>query len=341
MAQRDLYEVLGVARSATADEIKAAYRRLARQLHPDVNKAADASQRFSEVQEAYDVLSDEAKRKLYDRTGRADFPASGSPAGGARGRSARGRGGAGGVGASGGFDPSDPDFDMSDISSMFDAFFAGRGGGTGGMGAGTGAGHGARRAPAKGPDLEAEIELTFEEMASGGRRAFRVGGRQIEMSVPPAVADGATLRLAGQGGVNPSAPGQKPGDLLVTVRVAGHPVFRRGTPPTVSADALDVWLDLPLTVAEAALGARVEVPTPRGPAGLTVPAGTCSGRVLRLKNQGLRTADERMGHLFAVAQVVVPALAEGAEALAEAARVLSAAGPAVRTGAGWPVRTTS
>lgn len=334
--ERDYYETLGVSRSATADEIRSAYRKLARRYHPDVNKDADAAARFNEVQEAYEVLSDPAKRQRYDQFGRA-----GAHVGAGEGGFGRGGGGPGGRAhyswSNVGGDSGDFNFDPEELGSMFDAFFGGRGGA--GAGAATGAaqrggGRGAAgpgRASRKPAPIEHEITVTFETAARGGRETLRLsaGGEEkvIDVTIPRAVADGARLRirsaLAGR-------------DLLLTVRVGGHPLFRREM--RKDGASLDLSLDLPLTIGEATLGARVQVPTLEGPVDLVVPAGVSSGRRLRLRGKGLRNADpkgDEVGDLHAIVRIVAPDPDKLTDQQREALRQLDAATPPPRTEPHW------
>lgn len=281
MSKRDFYEILGVPRSAGEAEIKSAYRRLARELHPDRNKAPDASTRFAEVQEAYDTLSDAPKRKMYDQYGHAGpgFSGAGGP----------GRGGV--RWSTDGFEGGD----VGDIHDVFESIF----GGGGGFGARAGTGRTAGKArPGKARDTEASIEVDFATAALGGKRTIRVGdapAKEIEITIPRGFADGGKLRVRGAGA--PGLRGGAPGDLILTIHVAPHPLLRRKD--------LDLEIDLPVTIAEAALGASVSVPTLTGKVELTVPPGSSSGQRLRLKGLGIR-ADSGTGDLFAVIKVVVP-----------------------------------
>jgi DnaJ-class molecular chaperone len=339
MAKRDYYDVLGVGRSASADEIRKAYRTLARQLHPDVNKAADASKKFTEVQEAYDVLSDEQKKKLYDQFGHAGVsPGAGGPAPAGGGRphySWSNVGGPGGV--------SGAEFDAEDLGSMFEAFFgergghgAGFGGGMGGMGGATrgrpGAGKARRagRTPEAEPAaIEHELDITFMTAARGGTEPLRLNtdgkSRTIEVKIPKGTADGARLRVRG------GADGQ---DIILRIKVGPHPVFRR-TEHGVGPQGLDLYLDLPLSIAEAALGATVTAPTLDGSVELRIPPGTASGRKLRVRGQGLEDAKGARGDLYAVVKIVPPESGQLSAADAAALRRISESGPSPR--ADWPV----
>lgn len=291
MAKRDYYEVLGVSRSASTDEIKRAYRQLARKHHPDVNKDPDAAKRFAEVTEAYDVLSDKEKREAYDYLGHAGLGA-GGPAGGGRQQAwTSGRG--------------------ANVSDFFDRF-----GGINFEDLFGGARGGRARRPGRGEDIEYELALEFMQAVDGisttvqVRRPTETGGsavETIEVKIPPGVHDGSRVRVKGKGG--PGVAGGPPGDLYIVTRVKKHPYFRR--------DKWDIHVDLPVSAVEAMLGAKVEVPTLGGRATLTVPPGTCSGRRLRLKGKGVtnpKTA--KPGDLYAVVRIVVP------ESLSERGREL-------------------
>lgn len=315
MPDRDFYEVLGLKRGASADEIKRAYRKLARQLHPDVNKAPDAAQRFAEVQEAYDVLSDEERRKQYDTFGRA------------------GVGAAGGAGSAGPW-PGGVRFetemgDLGDLGSVFDAFF-------GRSAAGPTRSARAHRAARKGRDVRGQIEVDLETVATGGRRSLRCreGDRErtIEVTIPAGVSSGQTLRMRGEG--EPGSGGER-GDLLVEVRVREHPLFRRGQPGKPSDSSLDLFFDLPLTLWEAIHGAHVDVPTLEGTVQLTIPGGTSSGKWLRLKARGLQRRSGERGDLYAVVQVVVPKADQLNEAERRAIENAACRGPEVRSGPPW------
>lgn len=283
----DLYDILGVKRTASADEIRAAYRKLARQLHPDVNKAPDAAQKFARVQEAYDVLSDADKRRAYDQFGHAGV-ASGAAAGGSGGpfrgqyRASRG-------GPDVHFGGMDPD----EFASIFDQFM---GGGFAGRGSST------PRQPARGRDIEHTIRVPFRVAALGGEETLRIRrsddhAETVEVRIPPGTASGTKMRLRGRG--ESARPGGKRGDLILTIEVEPHPWFRR--------DGLDLMLDVPITIAEAALGATVTVPLLEGQVQVTVPPGTSSGKRLRIRGRGLRDNQGRQGDFYVVVQIVAPA----------------------------------
>ena len=337
MSKRDYYEVLGVPRDADDNAIKGAYRRLARQYHPDVNKAADAEERFKEINEAYEVLSDADRRAAYDRYGHAGtqgFP-----------------GGAGGFGGAG----------FPGFNDIFEEFF----GGFGGM-----RGAAAQRGPARGADLRYDLEITFQEAVFGTEKEIEIvrqemcptcngsgaepgtkpircpqcngtgevrraqqtilgqfvsvttcprcnGEREIAtspcaecrgqkrvrvtrklmVSIPAGVDDGMRIRLANEG--EPGERGGPSGSLFVVLSVRPHPVFQR--------QENDIVLELPVNIVQAALGAEIEVPTVDGPERINIKAGTQHGEVLRIKGKGvpiLRTS--RRGDQLVVVKVVVP-----------------------------------
>lgn len=303
---RDHYEVLGVARDASADEIRKAHRRLARKYHPDVNKDAGAAERFAEAQAAYDVLSDAEKRKNYDRFGHAGG-ASGAGAG--AGWSPYG-GAPGGAAGGGNWQEVDPET-FETIFSNFGDFFsaggrgAGRRGGGGTRSGAAGTRHAGHEWPGAGPgrgaDVEAETTVAFETAALGGKVELALHGAEgrverLELKIPAGIHDGAKMRLRGKG--HPSPGGGESGDLVVTVRVAPHPWFRR--------EGLDVILDVPLSIAEAALGASVTVPLLRGNVSLKVPAGVRSGRRMRVKGKGITDAKGASGDFYALLQIQAP-----------------------------------
>ncbi len=294
-AAKDYYELLGVSRSATAEEIRRAYRKLARQYHPDVNKSPDAATRFAEISEAYEVLSDAKKRKAYDQFGHA-----GVGVGGGRPGAGWGQGGAGGMG-----------FDMGDLGSIFEEMFAGgspRGGvGMGGMGGGMGGGAGGpfgqqRTAapPRKGANIKHQLSVSFLTAAKGGEERLRLNhaGREenIGVKIPPGIEHGAKLRIKGKG--QPSATGGPVGDLILTIQVGKHPYFQR--------EGLNLLINVPLTLAEAVMGVQVEVPLLSGSVQLTVPPGASSGQKLRVKGKGIADAGGKQGDFYAVVQIVAP-----------------------------------
>ena len=277
MSKRDFYEVLGVPRSASQDEIRKAYKKLARKFHPDVKPAdPDAEKKFSEITEAYDILSDEEKRKNFDQFGHGF-----RGGGGGGGNPFQGFGGGSGGGAA---------FDLDDL--------------LGGMFGGGGRGGGRRAQPRaqKGADAKADITIPFTMAVEGGdySRNVQQGSKseRLSIKIPAGIDDGQTIRLAGQGG--PGVGGGAPGDLLVTIQIAAHPWFRR--------DGSNLLVDVPLTPSEAALGAKIDVPTlTEGLVVLSVPPGTSSGARLRLRGKGVRnpkTGDR--GDQFVVLKIVLP-----------------------------------
>ncbi|MER5420010.1 DnaJ C-terminal domain-containing protein [Streptosporangium roseum] len=290
---RDFYESLGVSRDAGQDEIQSAYRKLARTYHPDVNKDPGAEDRFKEISEAYSVLSDPATRRRYDAFG-PDFrqvPEDVDPDTWARaraGRGARGRRPGAGAGARAGAGPGGPAGfgEGVDFEDLLEGLFSGRGGGRAGRGWG----------PIPGADQEAEIELTVEEAYRGGRRSITVGGRRIDVNIPAGVTDGQRVRLAGQGGRG--SDGAAAGDLYLIVRIAPHSRYR--------VEGRDIHVQLPVTPWEAALGASVAVDTPAGEAKVKVPAGSSSGRRLRLRGRGMPNPRGAPGDLFAEVRIMVP-----------------------------------
>jgi curved DNA-binding protein len=284
----DFYEVLGVPRNASQDDIQRAYRKLARAHHPDVNKDPGAEDRFKEVSEAYDVLSDPGTRRRYDAFGR-DFrqvPEDVDPAAWRRSRAGAGTGGRTRPGGERGGFSYGPGGDI-DIDDLLGGLFGGR----------SGRGWG----PIPGADQEAELPLTVEEAYRGGRRSFTIGGgggrRTLEVNVPAGVTDGQRIRLAGQGGVG--SDGAPPGDLYLIARIMPHPIYR--------VQGRDLYVELRLAPWEAALGTSVAVDTPGGEAKVKVPQGTSSGKRLRLRGRGLPNPKGKAGDLLAEARIMVPA----------------------------------
>lgn len=278
---RDYYEVLGVPRGAGDEEIRSAYRKLAREYHPDVNSDPGAEDRFKEVSEAYEVLRDPEKREKYERLG-ANWKA-GEDVSGASGFSG-GFGGGDGQGFG----------DGDGFSDFFESFFGGRRGGSAGF----------EGFSMRGGDQEATIEVTLEEAARGGKKKISLAdGRDFEVRIPPGVRDGQKIRLAGQGGEG--ASGGPPGDLYLRVRIKRHPRLRR--------EDDDLVVEVPVAPWEAALGATVPVPTLDGSAKVKVPAGSSSGRRLRLRGEGMPGPGGSKGDLYASVRIVVPKTLEKRE----------------------------
>ncbi len=294
MEYKDYYKILGVAKTATKDEISKAYKKLARKHHPDLNPDdPGAENKFKEVNEAHEVLKDPEKRKLYDQLGpNWQHGQNFQPPPGYENVHFH-FGGQGGQG-----------FDASGFSDFFETVFggAGRGGagfrssqGFGGQGPFGGAQDYARR-PRRGHDAETTLELTLEEAYRGGGKTLSLQEQMpgqapqlktLQVNIPPGVKNGAKIRLAGQG--NPGSGGGPAGDLYLKVRILPHPWF--------SLDGVNIVYDLPLTPWEAALGAKVRVPTLEGDVELNVPPGSDSGQKLRLRGRGLGQGTQR-GDLF-------------------------------------------
>jgi DnaJ-class molecular chaperone len=297
----DLYSQLGVKRDAGEAEIKKAYRKLAKELHPDKNKGnAAASERFSKVTRAYDILTDKDKRARYDR---GELDEDGNP------RAPFGYGGGGparpGGGPGGGFGRNPgPDFgggEEIDLSDLFDGLFSGgaaqRRGGPGGLG-GFG-GFGTRRPPPppqKGADTAYRLPISFEDAAVlNEQRVTLAGGKTISIKLPAGVEEGAKIRLAGQGQPGPAGNG----DAIVAISIKPHRFFVR--------DGDNIRLDLPISLDEAVLGAKVKVPTVDGPVMLSIPAGTSSGKVLRLKGKGFTARGGQRGDQLVTLMIDLPA----------------------------------
>ena len=292
MKYKDYYATLGVSRTASADEIKKAYRKLARKYHPDVSKEAGAEEKFKEVSEAYETLKEPDKRAAYDQLGRHDPGEQFRPPPGWEQSYGEQPGGAGSF-----------SFDDIDLADLF-AGIAGRGRG------------GERRAPnmpIPGQDFEAAVRISFDQAYKGTEIELDMAvpepdengflrrvPRKIRVRIPKGVTDGQKLRVPGKGGKG--ANGARDGDLYLDIEVQSHPLYRD--------EALDLYMDLPLAPWEAVLGASVDVPTPAGRVTLKVPPGTHAGQKLRLSGRGLSRPDGTSGHLYAVAQIVVPTVVD-------------------------------
>lgn len=298
----DYYKTLGVRRGASQAEIQRAYRELARKYHPDMNPDdKTAKQKFQEIQKAFDVLNDPEKRELYDRYGSSfETAGAGGPQQGPFWR----------TGPGGGVETGPAGFGFEDID--FTQFFGERfreqpSGGFGDIfrhfrrSSGAGAAAGRSSARRRGADITHDVQIPFNVSITGGEVQITVGRQTgktetISVKIPPGVEDGKKIRVRGQGG--PGARGGQPGDILITVRVAPHPYFqRRGN---------HLHVKVPVTLAEAALGASVDVPTPSGTVSLKVPPGTSGGTKLRVKGHGVTPRGGPPGDLFAEIQIVLP-----------------------------------
>ena len=301
----DLYQRLGVKRGATEAEIKKAYRSLAKQLHPDRNQDnPKAAERFTTITNAYDLLSDKDKRARYDR---GEIDEDGNPKsvfgggngggfGGGAGRSGGFRGSPGGPeGFPGGFEGGN----TADLSDLFEGLFGGAGGarrGPGAGGPGGAAGFGRNRAPQKGGDIAYRLKVPFTDAATLAPQRVTLGaGRTIDLKLPKGVEDGARIRLAGQGQEGPGGRG----DAIVTIEIAPHAFFVR--------EGINIRLLLPVSLKEAVLGAKVKVPTSEGAVMLTVPKGSSSGKLLRLKGRGFTAKDGVRGDQLVQLAVDLPA----------------------------------
>ena len=304
---RDPYEVLGVDRKASAGDIKSAFRRLAKKLHPDANKNdPKAAGRFAEINAAYEILGEDDKRKAFDR---GEIDAEGKP----RFRGFEGFGGGAGPRPGGGFGP---ETEFETFTYGPEGFTRGAkrgraGGGAGGFGgfedilreafAGGGARRGGGGAAFEAEDLGAGTNITaaltvsLPDAAHGATQRVRLpSGKDVEVKIPAGIANGQQIRLRGQGAAGPSGSG----DLLITLSIAPHPTF--------TLDGADIRLDLPVTLYEAALGGKVRVPTLDRPVELTIPKWTSGGRTFRLKGKGY-PAKEGRGDLLATVRIVLPA----------------------------------
>jgi len=315
---QDYYKILGVDRDASQGEIEKAYRKLAREYHPDMNKSKDAEEKFKEINEAHEVLGDQEKRKRYDALG-ANWKA---------GQDFRPPPGFEGVFNFGGGQGVQFDFGGSGFSSFFDTLFGGAGGGPQGSGNPFGAGGGFRSAGGpfgaggpggpgchgggspffaqEGQDIEAPITITIEDAFHGANKSIALEtpgapgqppkSKTYEVRIPPGTTQGKVIRLKGQG--QKGAGGGRDGDLLLRVKIAKHARFR--------VDGTDIHATVPVSPWEAALGAKVRVPTLDGTVYLNVAAGSQSGQKLRLKEKGLPGKGDKRGDLFAEIKIVVP-----------------------------------
>ena len=308
MHDKDLYSILGVSESATADEISKAYRKLARQFHPDRNKEPGAAEKFKEVNEAHSILSDPEKRQQYDTFRKyGAFAGAGFPGG------VRGAG------------PGGTEIDLSDL---FRSMMGGMG--QGGMGGGTRSRVdfessifdefgpiGRKRGPQPGRDIEQTLDIPFDVAIHGGSIKFRMRKgnappQEIDVKIPPGIDTGQRIRLQGQG--EPGDPGQPAGDLIVLARVATHPLFRR--------EGADIHSEAEVSMFDAALGTKRSVNTLWGEVDVTIPPGTQPGAKLRLKKQGVKTRDSQGDHYVIVTVRVPRELSPAQREAVEAARRL-------------------
>jgi len=297
MEYKDYYKVLGVSREASEDDMRKAYRKLARKYHPDVNPKnnKEAAERFKDVNEAYQVLSDAEKRRKYDQLG-SSYDQWQRTGGDARGFDWSQWYGS--QGQPGGQRAYTREFSGEDLGGFgFSDFFESLFGGSPGVGTTT-----RRRTRAGGPqrgqDIEGEVEISLEESFHGTKRVVEVGDRRLEANIPPAVKTGQRVRLRGQGG--PGAGGGESGDLYMRVKVREHPRFE--------LKGEDLFTEVPVDLYTALLGGSVVVPTLDGSLRLTIPPETQNGRTFRLRGQGMpkpRQPDER-GDLYAKVRVVLP-----------------------------------
>ncbi|HIK34640.1 MULTISPECIES: J domain-containing protein [unclassified Thermosynechococcus] len=307
---KDYYEILGVSKNATDAEIRQAFRRLARKYHPDLNPGdKEAEARFKEINEAHEVLSDPQKRRKYDQFGQYWQQASAAGAGG--------------------FNVNVGDFDVDFgqfanfedfINELLGRFATGTTTGR----TRTWSSPGFDPSAFGGTNVDAEVQISFQEAFQGCQKSFTIGNQQVTVTIPAGIKPGTKLRLRGKGQYNPYT--QQRGDLYLTVQVAPHPLFR------FEEDQLVI--DLPITPDEAALGAQVTVPTPSGNVVLNVPAGTRSGQSLRLRGKGWRSSSGVAGDLLAKVQIVPPkSLSAQEKELYEKLRSLRTFNPRAH----WPV----
>jgi len=306
--ERDLYDILGVSRSATNDEIRKAYRKLAKKYHPDMNPGdRKAEDKFKEITAAHEVLSDDKKRKLYDEFGPDALRTGFDEKTADQLRRWRQHGGRPGQ---------EVPFDLGDFSKVhvgdmgdfdYGAIFGDLFGGGGRRGRRRG-----QPVAIPGRDAEAELQVDLRDAVLGAERDLRIDDKTLRVKIPAGVSDGSRIRLSGQGGEG--ANGAAAGDLYLVVRLRQHPAVRR--------EGRDLYLDLPITVPEAASGAEVVIPTFEGQVQLKIPSGTQSGRQLRLRGKGLPDVKGGVrGDLYVVAKIVLP---EDSEALRAAVTPLQA-----------------
>src|SRR5579859_6483255 len=308
MKYKDYYKTLGVERGASDEEVKKAYRKLARKYHPDVSKEPNAKERFQEVSEAYETLRDKEKRAAYDSLGshRAGQDFRPPPDWYQR------FGGAG----------EEEDLSGIDLSDLFESLGARFGGGPGGGArAYTFRRGGGGNMRLRGEDYEATLSLGIDEVAEGVERELQLGGKSIRVRIPRGATDGERLRIPGKGG--PGANGGPAGDLYLNISLRPHALFK--------ASGHDLEIEVPLTPSEAALGAQIELPTLGGRVALKVPAGSASGQRLRLSGKGLPRPKGGAGDLYARLNIVVPpSLTEQEKKLYEELKTASRFNPRAR-----------
>ena len=288
----DPYQTLGVTKGATEADIKKAYRKLAKELHPDRNKDnPKASERFSKVTGAYDLLTDKDKRARFDR---GEIDGDGNPAAPFGYGGAQRPGGPGGGFRSQGFEfGGAPGGESPDMTDIFEGLFGGRGGG--GFSSGMGGGGSGRRAPAKGGNIAYSLRVPFTEAATLSPQRVQLPDGALDLKLPAGVETGTQMRLAGKGEQGPGGAG----DAIITIEVTGHRFFTR--------DGDDIRLDLPISLKEAVEGGAVKVPTVDKPVMLTVPKGASSGKTLRLKGKGFHGKGGTRGDQLVTLQIVLPA----------------------------------
>jgi curved DNA-binding protein len=291
-SKRDYYEVLGVGRGASEDEIKRAYRRLAKEYHPDRNpNDPSAEAKFKEVQQAFNVLRDPKKREQYNQYGEVGV---GEWAAGPQGERVYQWGGSA--------------VNAEDLEELLSAFGAGRNRGGSifdeifgnAFSRGTGPRSRVRQAPQRGVDQEQVVELTLDQAVHGATLSLHLStdgraGETIDVKIPPGIENGQRLRLKGR---IPGRRGGPPGDLFLRCLVKPHPWFRR--------EGADIYVDVPISITEAALGGEIRVPTIDGPATMTLPPGTSSGAKLRLRGRGITRGQDKRGDQYIVVRIVAP-----------------------------------
>lgn len=280
---KDLYQVLGITKTASEAEIKSAYRKLARKYHPDLNKDdKNAAEKFKEISNAYDILGNAEKRKKYDNN---EIDADGKPTGfgagfggssGSYGFNGNPFGGGTGFGSAQGFD-----FSSIFGEDIFSQFTGGRGG--------------SRSATRKGSDISYNMRVDFLDAAKGAEKQVNLGDKNINVKIPAGSQSGQTLRLKGLG--NPGINGGASGDALITLNVADHPYFQR--------DNLNIMLTLPISLKEAIKGAKITVPTINGKVAVKVPSYSSSGEKLRLKGQGIKDKSSTGDEIITL-QIILP-----------------------------------